>query len=50
METVVEINRARTAVELVASVPAVIVMVADIAPWDAHAIVTLKQASAAVLC
>lgn len=50
MEKVVEINRVRTAVQLIASVPTVIVMVTDIAPWNAQSIMTLKQACTAVLC
>lgn len=49
MEKVVEMSRARTAVQLIASVSTVIVMVADVAPWNAHAVTTLKQACAAVL-
>lgn len=49
LEKVVEMNRARTAVQLVASVSTVIVMVADVAPRNAQAVTTLKQACAAVL-
>lgn len=49
MEKVVERNTAHTAVELITSVPTVIVVVTDIAPWDAHAVMTLKQACTAVL-